>query len=215
MSNIVAMINTEKLMAFLMAVVFIFSLTIVYIAIECIRMKLYAKKAISQERLSMEIINVEMLFTKEKKALERHPTLYSYVKSIDPLFNDYLLDFHKVTVRRYERPKEEMRKFREEYREASPHIQELVKKYAGLLKKIYRTNHPIRFMLDSIQGGVKIYCALFRLIMHFIVNSGLALLFSFTFSQQRKRFEYERALESITESSGIKISENREINCAA
>ena len=207
--------NTEKLTIFLLAVVFIFSLTILYVLLEYISMKQYVKRAISHEKLSMEIIKVKTLFTREKKAIEQYPTLYSYVQGIDSLFSNYLLDFRKAKIIRYDRPKEEMKKFREEYRAASTRIQELVQRYSELLKSIYRTNHPIRFLLDNFQINVKIYYTLFRLVIDIIVSSRLRWLISFTFSQQRKRLEYEKTLQSITENSEIKIAENIEMNCAA
>ena len=215
MSNILSLINTDELIAFLLAVVFLFALTIVYVVQEYIRMKLYAKKVISYERLSMEIINVMILFSREKKAIEQYPTLHDYVKGINPLFNDYLLNFRKARIIRNDRPKDEMMKFREEYRQASTQIQKLVQRYAELLKNIYRTKHPIRFLFNSLQINAKIYYTLFRLAIHLIVTSGIRLLFSFTLAQQKKRFEYARVIESITENSEIKIAENSEINYAA
>lgn len=213
MSRIV--FNIEKFSAFLFAVAFIFVLTILYVIVEYIRVKLYVKKTVFHEKLTLEIVNIQALFMREKKALKRYPTLYKYVAGINSLFDNYLIDFRKAKIVRYDRPKEELRTFKREYREASTRIQELVHRYAELIKNIYRVNHPVRFLLDSFQTSVKIYFALFRLIMHIIMKSGHLLFFSSPFSQQRKRFEYAKNLETITESSEIKIAENREMNFAA
>ena len=215
MSNFILTINTNRLIVFFIAILFLFVLNIAFLVFEFVRTKMFMEKVLSFERLSKEIIDVEMLFSQEKKALEQYPTLYNYVSGIDRLFTDYLLDFHKARIIRYDRPKEEMNKFKTEYRRASTHIKALVLRYAKLLKSIYRIKHPIRFILDSFHIHVKVSFTLFLLLIQVIVNSGIRLLSSFTFSQQKKQFEYERTLVSITENSEIKIAESREVNCVA
>lgn len=200
-------ISNNQYAAFVISTLVIFMIVIACAAWYYIKMKIFVNRAFSSERLSMEIVEIKRLYEKKQSALQQFPALYSYVQGINPLFEKYIIDFRKAKIIRYDQPKEELRRFREEYRQASTNIQELVQRYADLLRRIYRTNHPIRFLLNSFQINAKIYYTLFRFIIGFAVSSGFRLLFSFTFSQHRKRLVYEKNLQSITENSEIIIAD--------
>lgn len=215
MKNLFNLESINQYMVFAIASIGIFLLVVVYAVWNYLKMKSFVNRALSSARISLEIVEVKCLYSKKKSALQKYPTLYNYVKGIDSLFEDYVVDFSKAKIVRYDRPKEEMRMFRDEYKQASKFIQELVQRYADLIKSIYRTKYPVRFLLNNFQINAKIYYTLFQIILSITVSRGLRLLSSFTFSQQRERFDYERSLQSITENSEIKIVEKMEMNCAA
>ena len=198
------MIDFQTVASFAVIAGILFVIAFLYLVVRYALTKACYKRNLQDIVISKDVIMLRKRILQKESKIQQFPAIYKHVLGINTLFDKHITSLR--TVRIYKNRNDELRKvLREEYSKAPQDIRELAQKYASLLKRIYKMNHPFKFFLSEFALNVKVSFILMGIIAQILLNMGFKVLLS-PFSDQKRNIRLHRETETLIENSEIGLS---------